>query len=115
MHSPRDPENRIDARESDTEIGLYYYRARYYDPNVGRFLSEDPNDQGSLYDNPNLYDYVENNPANWIDLLGLQTSKDTASSAFAGDRQAPEVHRVEDGSRSRRDLDFRRYSCASSW
>src|SRR5229473_6027083 len=33
---------RYTARESDTETGLYYYRARYYDPNSGRFLSEDP-------------------------------------------------------------------------
>jgi RHS repeat-associated protein len=61
------------ARESDTETGLYYYRARYYDPNSGKFLNEDPNDQGSQYDNPNLYEYVENNPANWIDPLGLYT------------------------------------------
>ena len=30
------------ARESDTETGLYYYRARYYDPSSGRFISEDP-------------------------------------------------------------------------
>ncbi len=30
------------ARESDMETGLYYYRARYYDPNAGRFISEDP-------------------------------------------------------------------------
>ncbi len=30
------------ARESDSETGLYYYRARYYDPRSGRFLSEDP-------------------------------------------------------------------------
>jgi RHS repeat-associated protein len=30
------------ARESDTETGLYYYRARYYAPGSGRFLSEDP-------------------------------------------------------------------------
>src|SRR5438309_7119113 len=58
------------ARESDTESGLYYYRARYYDPTAGRFISEDPNDQGSLYDNPNLYEYVENNLSNWIDPLG---------------------------------------------
>jgi RHS repeat-associated protein len=30
------------AREWDPEIGLHYYRARYYDPRVGRFISEDP-------------------------------------------------------------------------
>jgi RHS repeat-associated protein len=30
------------ARESDTETGLYYYRARYYDSQAGRFISEDP-------------------------------------------------------------------------
>jgi RHS repeat-associated protein len=30
------------GRESDTETGLYYYRARYYDPAAGRFLGEDP-------------------------------------------------------------------------
>src|SRR5437899_8257916 len=30
------------GREADSETGLYYYRARYYDPSTGRFLSEDP-------------------------------------------------------------------------
>jgi RHS repeat-associated protein len=30
------------AREFDSETSLYYYRARYYDPGTGRFLSEDP-------------------------------------------------------------------------
>ena len=29
-------------RELDAQTGLYYYRARYYDPSAGRFLSEDP-------------------------------------------------------------------------
>ena len=49
------------ARESDTETGLYYYRARYYDPNVGRFLSEDPSEfDGGI----NFYAYVGNDPAN---------------------------------------------------
>jgi len=33
---------RYTARELDSETSLYYYRARYYDPNAGRFLSEDP-------------------------------------------------------------------------
>ena len=56
------------GRESDAETGLYYYRARYYDPNAGRFLSEDPSDfNGGI----NFYAYVANNPINWIDPLGL--------------------------------------------
>jgi RHS repeat-associated protein len=33
---------RYTSRELDSESGLYYYRARYYDPNIGRFESEDP-------------------------------------------------------------------------
>src|SRR5882672_10364750 len=33
---------RYTSREWNAETGLYYYRARYYDPIIGRFLSEDP-------------------------------------------------------------------------
>ena len=33
---------RYTARQFDSDTGLYYYRARYYDPQSGRFLSEDP-------------------------------------------------------------------------
>jgi RHS repeat-associated protein len=69
MHSPRDPENRIDARESDTETGLYYYRARYYDPSTGRFLSEDPLTFES--DDLNFYGYVANSPMTDSDPFGL--------------------------------------------
>lgn len=56
------------ARESDTETGLYYYRARYYDPNVGRFLSEDPSRPDEAID---FYAYVSNNPTNFADPRGL--------------------------------------------
>jgi RHS repeat-associated protein len=62
---------RYTARESDTETGLYYYRARYYDPGSGRFLSEDPI---GFSGGNNFYTYVYNDPSNGIDPLGLQTT-----------------------------------------
>jgi RHS repeat-associated protein len=56
------------GRESDSETGLYYYRARYYDPTTGRFLSEDP----SAFDaDQNFYRYVGNNSTNSADPFGL--------------------------------------------
>ena len=56
------------ARESDTETGLYYYRARYYDPAPGRFLSEDP----ARFDaGVNFFAYVWDNPLNGTDPSGL--------------------------------------------
>lgn len=58
------------GREWDKETGLYYYRARYYDPMEGRFIAQDPIDfkGGDL----NLYGYVQNNPINWTDPYGLK-------------------------------------------
>ncbi len=48
---------------------LYYYRARFYDPKAGRFLSEDP--IGLRGGNANLYGYVANRPTTYIDPTGL--------------------------------------------
>ena len=48
--------------------GLYYMRARYYDPVVGRFISEDP--IGFAGRDVNLYAYVSGNPVNYIDPDG---------------------------------------------
>jgi RHS repeat-associated protein len=50
------------------ETSLYYYRARYYDPNAGRFLTEDR--IGFAGDGPNFYAYTLNDPINWVDPLG---------------------------------------------
>jgi RHS repeat-associated protein len=58
---------RYTARESDTETGLYYYRARYYDPSLGRFLSEDSiRFDGGI----NFYSYVANEPTTLSDPSG---------------------------------------------
>jgi RHS repeat-associated protein len=52
------------GREYDKEIGLYYNRARYYNPELGRFISRDPIGQ---VDDVNLYGYVGENPVMWVD------------------------------------------------
>ena len=57
------------AREYDRETGLYFYRARYYDPQSGRFIVRDP--IGFAGGDINLYAYVWNNPVNWRDPLGI--------------------------------------------
>jgi RHS repeat-associated protein len=59
------------GREFDAETGLYYYRARYYDAGVGRFIGEDPS--GFNGGDANLYRYVVNSPINAIDPSGLET------------------------------------------
>ncbi|WP_081965762.1 RHS repeat-associated core domain-containing protein [Paenibacillus sp. FSL H7-0357] len=57
--------------DAEMEKGLYYLRARYYDPSIGRFLNEDTY-EGQI-DNPlslNLYTYTHNNPLLYIDPTG---------------------------------------------
>ncbi|MFN8091783.1 MAG: RHS repeat-associated core domain-containing protein [Vicinamibacteria bacterium] len=56
------------GREWDPETGLYYYRARYYDLKLGRFISEDPIGLGGGI---NSYSYVGNQPVNATDPMGL--------------------------------------------
>ena len=55
------------GREPDA-TGLIYYRARYYDPSIGRFISRDP---AGMPDGINRYAYVGNDPVNLVDPSGL--------------------------------------------
>jgi len=75
---------------SDESTGLLYLRARYYDPNIGRFITQDSY-TGTLT-NPlsqNLYIYCGNNPVAYVDPSGHITicptaAWDAATGTFAG-------------------------------
>ena len=52
-------------------LNLYYYKARFYSPALGRFLQTDPI---GIADDLNLYAYVGNNPINFNDPSGLSAA-----------------------------------------
>jgi RHS repeat-associated protein len=60
------------GRQLDEETGLYYYRARMYDPEKGRFLQRDPLD---YTDSMNLYQYGLDNPTKFGDPFGLDAGQ----------------------------------------
>lgn len=66
----------------DKETGLYYLRARYYDPTIRRFISEDS--YWGEHSNPlslNLYTYAYNNPIRYIDPTGHMTEEEMFAEA----------------------------------
>ena len=79
------------GREFDAETGLFYYRARYYDAGIGRFLSEDPIGFGGL--DANLYRYGTNDPVMNADPSGYQAA---AVCSAKKDRQKEVEERIKE-------------------
>jgi RHS repeat-associated protein len=70
------------GREFDPETNQYYYRARYYDQSVGRFISTDP--IGLEAGDTNLYRYVFNSPTHYTDPTGHEWDWGKAWNGFWG-------------------------------
>ena len=72
--------SRCSAEQYDSDLGLYYLRARYYNPATGRFLSRDPED-GKAYDPQSLhkYLYAGGDPVNRADPRGRADASDYTS------------------------------------
>ena len=70
---------RYTGRYLDAETGLYYYRARYYSPALGRFLQTDPVGYTAGL---NWYAYVGNDPVNATDPSGEVRASFTVGATF---------------------------------
>ena len=69
------------GQNEDEEIGLYYNRFRYYDPQLGQYTQQDP--IGLAGGNPTLYGYV-NNSNRWVEPLGLHEILADSDLVFRG-------------------------------
>ena len=83
------------GRESDPETGVYYYRARYYDPASGRFLSADPI---GFKAGPNFDSYVQNAPTEVGDPLDKSGTDGTDPFLLSGNGGEAELTQVGCGS-----------------
>jgi RHS repeat-associated protein len=64
---------RFKGKRVDKEVGLIYFGYRYYDPQIGRWISPDP--MGTI-DGPNMYAFVRNNPIKYVDYFGFNSQLD---------------------------------------
>jgi RHS repeat-associated protein len=63
----------------DKDVGLYYYKNRWYSPDLGRFVTQDPS---GYVDGMNLYQYVKSMPTMAGDLMGLYGLSDFGKDAL---------------------------------
>ncbi|WP_338569506.1 RHS repeat-associated core domain-containing protein [Pseudomonas canadensis] len=81
---------RFQGQYFDPESGLHYNRHRYYDPDIGRYLTPDP---VKLAGGINAYQYVPN-PTGWVDPLGLSSCPggDGCKQGATSQRSSPSVN-----------------------
>jgi RHS repeat-associated protein len=77
------PDNplRFQGQYYDEETGLHYNLNRYYDPFTGRYITQDP---VGILGGLNSYQYVNGDPINWIDPLGLIKVENNGFEGIAG-------------------------------
>ncbi len=66
---------RYAEKSIDEETGLIYFGLRYYDPEIGRWISQDPS---GYVEGPNLYAYCNSNPLNVFDRFGLEAESNSS-------------------------------------
>ncbi|OCG69098.1 hypothetical protein A9G41_07090 [Gilliamella sp. Nev5-1] len=77
------PDNplRFQGQYYDEETGLHYNLNRYYDPFIGRYITQDPL---GILGGLNSYQYAGSDPINWIDPLGLIKVENSGFEGVAG-------------------------------
>ena len=78
------------GKDYDEDIGLYYYNARWYDPETGRFVTEDPAKDGL-----NWYIYAGNNPVKYTDPTGMRRTKEERKARRDERRARREARRAD--------------------
>ncbi|WP_347567337.1 RHS repeat-associated core domain-containing protein [Nocardia sp. AG03] len=81
---------RFPGQQYDAESGLHYNYKRYYDPETGRYTTNDPLGLGPSL-NPNIYPH---NPTMWIDPLGLTSTPSCGGSNANAPITTPQQHAV---------------------
>ncbi|EOD3614083.1 RHS repeat-associated core domain-containing protein, partial [Cronobacter sakazakii] len=102
---------RYQGQYFDAETGLHYNRFRYYDPDAGRFISQDPI---GLAGGINLYQYAPN-PLVWVDPLGLKFKCDELKNKDLG-KDGVEIERIETKKGTTKvDIVFNNMNDAKNW
>jgi RHS repeat-associated protein len=72
------------AHWDNAEVGLVYLGARYYSPQLGRFISPDPLTIHGLMGDSNPYAYADGNPIRFVDPTGLDGEDDSGANTPVG-------------------------------